>query len=294
MSDQGRRLGVVGLGRMGRAMAERLLEAGQDLTVWSRSPERAEGLAVRAVSSPTDLAAGVDVVLSVLRDQAAIADVYGGAGGLLSRDLSGVLIVEVCTMSPTQSRALGARVAAAGGHFLECPVGGTLGPARQGRLLGLAGGTAADFAVARDVLSPLMRRLEHVGKLGAGAAMKLSINLPLMVYWSALGEALGLARAGGVEPGLALDILADSSGAIGAAKARVPPIAAFLATGEAGGANFALETALKDMGEMVGLAERHGLSHEVISGAMARAERARAAGWGARDASLTAAFDNLS
>lgn len=286
-------IGFMGLGKMGRAMAERLEEEGHSLVVWNRTTSKAEGLKAEAVAAPRELARRAEIILSVMADQTAVEAAYSGDGGILEADLSGRTVVEFCTMSPDQARALSERVMARRGDFLECPVGGTIGPARQGALLGLAGGSDKAFEAAKPVLEALTRRLEHVGPVGAGAAMKLAINLPLMVYWSALGEALGLARAEGIDPALALDILADSSGAIGAAKKRVPPIRDMVVSGDPGGVNFAMQTALKDMAEMVALAEKHGLSAEVISAAKARAERAMADGWGGHDASLAAAWGNL-
>ena len=285
-------IGVIGLGKMGRAIAGRLEARGETLVVWNRTPGREQGLSAELAATPTALCDRASLILSVLADEAAIDAVYAGAGGILSGDLSGKTAVEFCTMSPDRARTLERQVADAGGAFLECPVGGTVGPAEKGALLGLAGGSPAAFEVARPVLEKLTRRLEHVGPVGSGAAMKLAINLPLMVYWSALGEALGLAMAEGVDPSLALDILADSSGAIGAAKMRVSPIREMVVNGEPGGVNFALQTAMKDMGEMIALAKLHGLSSEVISAARSRAARAMEDGWSERDASLTAAYGN--
>lgn len=286
-------IGIIGLGKMGRAIAERLVETGESLIVWNRTPDRADGLGAQEVGSAAEVARNASLILSVLADDAAVDAVYRGEGGLLSADLQGRIIVEFCTMSPERARALDAAVAEAGGGFLECPVGGTVGPARQGELLGLAGGSVEVFSRAKPTLEKLTRRLEHVGPTGAGAAMKLAINLPLMVYWSALGEALGLAMSEGIDASMALDILADTSGAIGAAKKRVPPIRDMVVEGKPGGVNFAVETALKDMTEMIMLAERHGLSAEVITAARERVERALHDGWGGRDASLTAAFGNV-
>jgi len=287
-------IGVIGLGKMGRAIAARLEACGEDIAVWNRTPDRNVGLAAKVLASPAELCSCGDVILSVLADDAAIDAVYSGSDGILSTDLTGKTIVEFCTMSPKRARQLEGLVSDAGGAFLECPVGGTVGPAEKGALLGMAAGTKTAFKAVKPVLDKLTRRLEHVGPAGHGAAMKLAINLPLMVYWSALGEALGLAVAEGVDPTLALDILADSSGAIGAAKARVPPICDMVVKGDPGGVNFALRTALKDMGEMVALAEGQGLPSEVIAAARTRAARALEDGWGDRDASLVAAFGNTS
>lgn len=285
------KIGIAGLGNMGRAIAERLEEEGVALTVWNRSSGKAEGLAADVAATPAELASRVDIVLSILANDAATDAVYFGPDGFLAGDLSGTLIVEFCTQSPERSQALAKAVTDAGGAYLECPVGGTVAPARAGKLLGLAGGSAGDFETARPVLEKLTRRLEHMGPVGSGAAMKLSINLPLMVYWGALGEALGLARAGGVDPTLALDILADSSGAIGAAKTRVPPIREMVVNGDPGAVNIKLEVALKDIVAMVALAERNGSGNGIISAARRRAEAALANGFEGLDASLVAAFD---
>lgn len=283
-------IGLAGVGNMGRAMAERLGEEGVALTVWNRTPGRLDGLDAARAATPAALAGAAEIVLSVLADEAAIEAVYFGPDGFLEADLAGRLIVEFCTMPPARARALGAAVAGAGGRFLECPVGGTVGPARAGRLLGLAGGSREDFETARPVLEKLTRRLEHMGPVGAGAAMKLSINLPLMVYWGALGEALGLATAEGVGAALALDILADSSGAIGAAKTRVPPIAEMVVNGDPGPVNIRLEVALKDIEAMVALAAEHGIENGIVAAARDRARAALADGFRGLDASLVAAW----
>ncbi|MBM1219168.1 NAD(P)-dependent oxidoreductase [Ponticoccus sp. SC2-23] len=281
-------VGILGLGKMGRAMAEKLVEDGVDLIVWNRSPGKAEGLDAKVAASPAALAAECDVILSILTDDAAIAQVYDGPDGLLSADLAGKTIVEMTTTAPETSRALEPKVAAAGGQLLECPVGGTVGPAREGQLLGLAGGSEAAFAAAKPVLEKITRRLEHLGPMGSGAAMKLAINLPLMIYWGALGEALRLAGKGGIDTEQALSILADSSGAIGAAKRRVGPIGAFLADGTDGATAFQMETAIKDMGLMQALGG--GSDVPLISAALEQAKRAEADGFGTRDASLLAAW----
>lgn len=287
-------IGLIGLGNMGRVIGERLVEEGEDLVVWNRSPNKAGGMArTRVVDTPAEVVASATVTLSVLANDSAIEDVYFGQGGLLSGDLAGRVIVEFCTTSPEQAKRLEAAVEERNGQFLECPVGGTIGPARSGMLLGLAGGRAAVLDAARPVLEKLTRRLEHLGPVGNGAAMKLAINLPLMVYWSALGEALGLVLDRGIDLDMATDILADSSGAIGAAKSRVPPIRDMIATGQPGGINLTLRNGLKDMRLMEDLARSNGGRHEVISATRERAEAAMNGGFADLDTSLIAAFDQV-
>lgn len=281
------KIGILGIGKMGGAMAERLVAVGEAPLLWNRSPNKAEAIAGASVAdTPAAVAQDSDVVISALANDAAIATAYFGPDGLLSAPLGGTVVVETCTTSPETAQRLDAAVTDAGGLFLECPVGGTIGPARDGALLGLAGGSDAAFAKAQPVLDHLTRRLEHLGPVGTGAAMKLAINLPLMVYWAALGEALGLVLQKGIDPAQALDILADSSGAIGAARKRIPPIRQMLETGEPGPVSFSLANALKDMKLMEALAEANGRPSPVITAARTRAEAAAADGFAEIDCSM--------
>lgn len=286
-------IGVIGLGNMGNAIASRLLAEGCDLTVWNRSAEKANGLSGATVAkTPIDVVNASDIILCVLANDEANDAVYFSDNGIVSADLSGKVIVDMCTMSPEKAQALEAAVVKQGGLFLECPVGGTIGPALEGKLLGLAGGSSAAFTQAQPVLLKLTRRLEHFGSVGTGAAMKLAINLPLMVYWSALGEALSIARAHDVDSVKALDVLSDSSGAIGAAKKRVPPICNMVVNGEPGGTNFSIENAIKDMELMIATAKKQGTASDVVSKALERSVRAQKEGFDTMDCSLVAALDN--
>lgn len=273
-------IGIVGIGNMGRPIAEHLSEIGEKLVLWNRTPEKAEGIAhATVVEKPVDVAQASDIILSILADDTALKAAYHGPSGLLEADLTGKTIVEFCTTSPETVIELEAAVEACGGLFLECPVSGNVVPARSGQLMGLAAGKQAAFDAAKPTLDKLTRRLEFLGDTGAGAAMKLAVNLPLMVYWSALGEAIGLALAKGVDPAQALDILVDSSGAIGAAKKRVPPILKMLIEGDEGEVAFSLRNAIKDMKLMKTLADDNGKPSKVISAALSKAEAAGEDGW---------------
>lgn len=280
-------VGIVGLGNMGRPMAEHLGDIGEKLTLWNRTSEKAAGITGSTVQkTPRAVVEAADVIMSVLANDGALDAAYHGAGGMLEADLTGKTIVEFCTTSPETVIALEMAVEARGGLFLECPVSGNVVPARSGQLMGLAGGKQAAFDSAQPLLAKLTRRLEHLGPVGSGAAMKLAVNLPLMVYWSALGEAVGLAMAKGVDPSLALDILVDSSGAVGAAKRRVPPILNMLISHDPGDVSFSLTNAVKDMKLMEGLAKSSGGPSGVIAATLAKAEAAAADGWSDYDNSL--------
>src|SRR4051794_18483888 len=157
------RIGVAGLGRMGTAIGERLKEVGHELVVWNRSPEKTKALAdagAEVAKSPAELASRADAILTILTDAKAIDTVYRGASGLLSADLQGKLVIEMSTVQPETEVKLAEEARAKGAAFVECPVGGTVGPARTGKLIGLAGGEEADVARARPILEQLCRRVE--------------------------------------------------------------------------------------------------------------------------------------
>lgn len=286
-------IGVVGLGNMGYAIAERLIAEGESLTVWNRSTDRANGLNdVQIAQTPHEVAQSCDIIISVLANDTATQDVYFGESGLLSAELNGSVIVDMCTTTPARGIELQTAIQDKNGLFLECPVGGTIGPARDGMLLGLAGGTEAAFAKAQPALQKLTRRLEHFGPVGRGAAMKLAINLPLMVYWSALGEALQIAQKHGVDTSIALDVLSDSSGAIAAAKKRVPPIRNMIVDNDHGSTNFSFENAIKDMQLMISELQASGTTEPIVATALGRYKRAQQQGFKGFDCSLVAALDN--
>jgi len=231
------RVGVAGLGRMGSAIAARLMEVGHELTVWNRSSDKATALAAagaKVAATPAELAGQVDAIVTILTNRDAIASVYEGASGLLSGNVKGKLFIEMSTVQPEAEVALAEKVRAKGGVFVECPVGGTVGPARDGKLLGVAGGTAEDFAVAKPLLAQMCRRVEHVGPVGAGSSMKLALNLPLMVYYQALGESYVLCRHLGLDPKWLMEFLTDTSGAPNILKVRGAKIAAVLGGGDEG------------------------------------------------------------
>ena len=137
-------VGIVGLGNMGRPIAEHLSEVGETLALWNRTASKAEGIAGSTVmKTPRDVAEASDLVLSILADDRALEAAYHGSGGILEADLTGKTVIEFCTTSPETVIALEQAVEARGGQFLECPVSGNVVPARSGQLMRLAGGKVA-------------------------------------------------------------------------------------------------------------------------------------------------------
>jgi 3-hydroxyisobutyrate dehydrogenase len=278
-------IGLAGTGKMGAAMAKRLMASGHTVTVWNRTAARAQPLLDEGATwaaSPAALAASADIVLTMLIDEAALDEVYLGPEGLLSGPVAGRLFIDMSTVSPAKPQQIGARVQAGGASFLECPVGGSVGPAKEGRLLGFVGGTEEDLARARPVLEALCRRIEHVGPLGAGATMKLTINLPLMVYWQTLSEALTLVQPLGLDPARVVDILADTSGGPNMLKVRGAAIAQAL-SGQAGPVSVDVATMRKDMRAMLAQGAELGARLPLTETALRTFEQAAAQGLDAAD-----------
>ena len=224
-------IGIAGVGKMGAAIAARLMEVGNQVTVWNRSPEKTKPLAeagAKVAATPADLAKAVEVVITILTDAAAIESTYGGPSGLLAADFKGELFIDMSTVQPQTEIALAEKLRAKGAAFIECPVGGTTGPARQGKLFGFVGGSGADLARAKPILEQLCRRIEHCGPVGAGATMKLAINLPMLVSWQAFGEAFAISRHLGIDPARLVDIFSDSGGGTNALKGRAAVVAQML------------------------------------------------------------------
>jgi 3-hydroxyisobutyrate dehydrogenase len=280
-------IGIVGIGRMGAAMAPRLLGLGHQVTVWNRSPAKAQALesaGAKVAASPRALAEGCDVILSILADAPAVEAAYFGAGGVGSGPLAGKLVIEMSTLRPQAQQSLATRLKALGAAVVECPVGGTVGPARDGKLLGFAGGSDEDFARAKPVLEQLCRRVEHVGPAGAGASMKLAINLPLLVYWQALGEALAIIRPLGLDPTRVMDILADTSGGPNVLKVRGATIAKVMGGGDAGAVTFDVDLIRKDLRTMIEEAAALGATLPVTQRALEVFDEASREGMGGEDA----------
>ncbi len=284
------RIGFAGMGKMGAAMAARLAEQGQPPTVWNRTRARAEATGLAVAETPRALAEQSDLILTSLFDDAAAEAVFHGPDGLLAAGLAGKMIVEMSTLRPATQIALAEAVRAAGGAAIECPVGGTTGPARAGTLLGMAGGAAEDVARARPVLDLMCRRVEHVGDHGAAAALKLAINLPLLVFWQAFGEANALVRHLGLDPAWLVEFFADTSGAPTVLKNRGAAIAATLAGSEPGTVTFDIDSIRKDLSTMVAEAAARGVALPAASAALASFDQASAAGWGERDCTWLPAY----
>jgi 3-hydroxyisobutyrate dehydrogenase len=272
---------------MGAAIAGRLLGLGHEVTVWNRTADKARALAsagAKVASTPAELAPQAEFIISILSNATAIDAAYHGANGLLSGNVEGRLFIEMSTVRPEVEQALAGKVRAQGAALIECPVGGTVGPAKEGKLFGFVGGDAADVARAKPLLDQICRRVEHVGPAGAGASMKLAINLPLLVFWQSFGEALSLCEHLGLDPARLVDIFADTSGGPNVLKGRGPMIAAALQGRDTGPITFDVDGIRKDLRTMIEEAASRGATLPVASRALECFDQAAREGLNASDA----------
>ncbi len=221
------KIGIAGTGRMGTAIARRLLDAGHEVRVWNRTVDNARearDAGARWTPTPGELVNESEVVITFLFDDAAVESVYLGANGLLSGRVEGRLFVDMSTVRPGVHARIAPALASRNSGFVECPVSGSIPAAQSGTLVGFVGGAAREFARAKPLLDQLCRRVEHVGPLGSGVRMKLAANLLLAVFWQALGESLLLVDASSSDAARDVELLADSN--IGAAilRTRSPEI----------------------------------------------------------------------
>jgi len=205
------KIAFLGLGEMGAPMASRLLRAGHRLAVWNRTLERTaplvEGGAV-AGGTPAETAAGAELVITMLATPDALEQVVFGESGLAGMLAAGQVLVDMSTVGLAAIRSIASRLPP-GVPLIDAPVRGSVPQATEGRLEVFVGASDEDFARIQPILGAL-GTVRHIGGPGAGAAMKLVVNLVLGVAMVTMGEALALGKSLALPRGLLLDVLADS------------------------------------------------------------------------------------
>jgi len=255
-------IGLVGTGRMGLALGERILAAGFPLTVHNRTPEKAKpllDLGARWAEGPAEVAAASDIVQTVLSDDAAVVDVYAE----LLRAGDGTVFVESSTVRTSTIVALAARVRAAGARLVDAPLAGPPPAARAGQLMVLAGGAGADLTLVAPMLQAYARRIVHMGPVGAGTTMKLVLMAPMGIYFAGLAEGLAIGTQLGLDRAAMLDVILDSHGA--------PPVLrdrAELLLGADRPAGFPVAGVRKDLQAIVATAQDAGVPASTAAAAL--------------------------
>jgi 3-hydroxyisobutyrate dehydrogenase len=287
------RIGIIGLGRMGGALAARLQGCGHELVVWNRTLDKAKSFVEAGAvlgESPAAVVEQTEAIITCVLDSDALENVFNGDQGILTTDLNGKLFIETSTVQPKVQRAHAEQVKAKGGAYVECPVSGSTGPAREGRLIGLVGGTPEDVARARPIIEQFCRRIEHAGPVGSGASLKLAVNLPLVVYYQALGEAYSLCRHLGIEAEQIVDLFSDTSGGANILKARGTMIAKGMRGDDPQPVTFDVDSFRKDLRTMIAEGGELGLSLPVVERTLSVYDEASQQGWGSRDGTSLAGY----
>jgi 3-hydroxyisobutyrate dehydrogenase len=258
----GRRVGFIGLGIMGFAMAKRLVEAGHQVTVWNRTSSKAEPLVklgAKAAPTPKDCAKGVEVVISIVTDAPDVEEVLLGKDGAVHGAKAPTIFVDMSTIAPDAARKVGLAVGERGLSFLDAPVtGGDVG-AREGTLSILVGGEKDDLEKVREIFNVLGKRITHCGPQGAGQTVKACNQILCALNMVGICEALHLAQRSGIEPSLVVEALTPGAGGSWA----LDKLGSRIAKGDFD-PGFMVDLIQKDLRIVRGAAERIGLPVEGV------------------------------
>jgi 3-hydroxyisobutyrate dehydrogenase-like beta-hydroxyacid dehydrogenase len=277
------RIGFAGLGRMGTPMAEQLIGAGFEVTVYNRTASVAEAFAqstgAHVVASPRQLAERSEIVVLMLADGNAVLSLLDGEAGLLAGISAGDVVVDMGTSGVDHTATARERLAAAGAHLVEAPVSGSVAAAESRKLLIMAAGEPAAVDVALPVLRGIADNVMPIGGPGTGAAMKLAVNDVLFAINQAIAEALVLAERAGIERSVAYDVFASS--------AVAAPVVHYRRNvfehPESAPVTFPIDLVIKDLELVQALANRVHASMPQAAANLASMRAASAAGLGAAD-----------
>lgn len=283
------KIGLVGLGRMGRAIQARLAAQGFDVVGWDRDAVAMKAAAQNGMTiaaHPRAVADAADgTVISIITEDNGVRNIFRGKDGFLSGDIRGMLFIEMSTLQPMTGRELAPQVEAAGARLIDSPVLGTIPSAHDGKLFAMVGGRAEDMEAARPVLEKLTRKIVHMGPNGSGYAMKLAVNLGLAAFIQATGESLALGQREGLSLQQMLDVLAEAPTANGWFNAKKKLLA-----GEPDDVTLDLKTLRKDMMSAVATGALSGTAMPLSTGVLTALSAAVAHGWGDRDIGELARF----
>ena len=281
-------VGLIGLGRMGGAMAARLAGQGHAVSGWTRSGLSADKARKLGITARPDIAAvanAADVILLSLTDDAAVTAVIEE---LCRGDLTGKVIVDTSTVAPDTLRGQAEAIARAGGGALDAPISGGPDLIAEGKAGLYIGGGTDDVARFMPVAQMLSNRIHHVGDVGAGAAAKIVNNMMLMGFWETLREALLVGKSAGLTLEKMLEILKGSPAASGAFLHRMPVI-----LGQSDAVGFSVSGVVKDGVMFRRTAQQYGVKVPAIEAAFASYSAHLAKGNGEKDLAtmVRAAYD---
>jgi 3-hydroxyisobutyrate dehydrogenase-like beta-hydroxyacid dehydrogenase len=216
-------LGFIGLGAMGAPMARNLLEAGHELDVWNRSPERVDPVVkagARRADSPADAASGTRATILMVTNVEAVQEVLFGDGGIVQGLPAGAAIINMGTIGAAATTKIARTLGDLGYRMLDAPVSGSTAVAAAGELNLMVGGDEQTFEEFEAVLAAMGEKISHMGEVGSGARMKLINNLILGANLAILSEGLALGEAAGIPVEKQLEVILAGGAASGVAQRR--------------------------------------------------------------------------
>ncbi len=275
------KVGFIGLGIMGKPMAQNLMEAGYELVLYNRTIEKAEEIAgdrATVAESPKEVAESCDLIVLMLPDSPQVEEVVEGEDGVLEGLKERTLIVDMSTISPVVTRELAEKLEERGASMLDAPVSGGEPGAQQGNLAIMVGGSEEDFERAKPLLEVMGDAITHVGPTGAGQTAKAANQIVVAVTLEGISEALVLASKAGVAPEKILEAI---SGGLAGSNVMEAKKEKFLAHDFEPG--FRVELHHKDLGIALAAGREYGVSLPVTAIVDQMLESLKTKGRGDRD-----------
>ena len=223
-----KRIGIVGVGLLGSAVASRLLQGKFEVKGYDTRPEQIKALqaqGLRAAKNIAEAAAQADAVFTILPSLESVEKIVAGPGGLIETAPRSCTLIQMSTISPELARLLGEAASAKGLGFLDAPMSGTSAMVARGECSIFVGGDRARAEACRHIFDAIAKKTCYVGDVGMASLAKLAANLLVAVNTAALAEALVLGAKGGLAPAVLLDALKDSAGASKMVEVRGPLMA---------------------------------------------------------------------
>lgn len=279
-------LGLVGVGRMGSRMAQNLIAAGYEMTVYDVVPagiDELVGKGAKRADSPKQLASQVDVVLTSVPGPPEVEAAYLGENGIIAGAKKGALLIDLTSVDPATSIKVAEAAAAKGMRFLDAPVSGGVSGAQNATLTVMVGGEAAVFEEALPIFKVLGKNITHVGKTGAGSVVKIVNQLFVGVLSAAVAEGMMLGTKWGVDPEILYNTI--STGFAGS-NILTRHVTNFILKGEFE-PGFTINLLSKDVWLALSLGREQSVPLDVTASASQILERAKAHGYGNKDMSAT-------
>ncbi|MCS7135576.1 MAG: NAD(P)-dependent oxidoreductase [Nitrososphaerota archaeon] len=240
-----RKVGIIGTGLMGSAIARRLISKGYEVLGFNRTRSKVEELApigVKVAETPRQVAESSDVVLTILKDAVALESVMFGEGGIAYSARKNVVVANVSTISPSEAVRISSRLEREGIVMLDTPVMGGPPLAERGMLVILVSGSGQHYELIKDVLDAIASKIFYIGGQGKANALKLALNLQVALTAVAVSEGIVLAKASGVDPSTFVEVLNSTEYRTGLSERKGPKMVQgkFEKT-------FALDMMLKDL-----------------------------------------------